>query len=84
MTSSECRALRTATSKNLIVRSLLLTTTRGSALLSCEPVRLSDVRSTELLIDLWSITYFVSHCFRPKPASRRRGEPSRPEHGGAA
>lgn len=43
--------LRVAMSKNLTDRSLLLTIARGSTLLSCELVRLSDVSSTELFIE---------------------------------
>jgi len=42
---------RTLTSKNLTVQSLLLTATRGSALLSFERVRLREVKRTELLIE---------------------------------
>ena len=42
---------RTLTSKNLTVQSLLLTATRGSALLSFDRVRLREVRRTELLMD---------------------------------
>ena len=42
---------RTLTSQNLAVQSLLLTATRGSALLSFERVRLTEVRGTELLIE---------------------------------
>ena len=50
---------RTLTSKNLTVQSLLLTATRGSALLSFDRVRLREVRSTELLMDPERI---LSYC----------------------
>ena len=62
-------------SKNLIVWSLLLTTSRGSTLLSFDRVRFVDVRDTELLIDPGSMVNLFSHCFLPNPRAGRRGAP---------
>ena len=49
--SSTILLLRIATSKNLTVRSLLLTTIRGSTALWCDRAKFIDVSMTELLIE---------------------------------
>ena len=71
ISSSRCegRFVRTGTLKNLTVWSLLLTAMRGSALLSGERLRLSEVRRTELLIEAFRRS---SYCHRRFLSPERR------------